>query len=113
MYEIAPLDSYRVILEVDEHDIADVVAGQSGTLLLAALPGEPMGIQVTRLTSVASTTEGANYFRVEADLLETPDRVRPGMEGVAKVDIEERRLVTIWSHRFTRWLKLRIWSWSP
>lgn len=113
LYEIAPLDRYRVILEVDEHDIADIEAGQPGTLLLAALPGEPMEIRITRLTSVASTTEGSNFFRVEADLLDTPERVRPGMEGVAKVDIEQRRLIAIWSHRFIRWLKLRIWTWSP
>jgi len=113
LYEIAPLDRYRVILEVDEHDIADIVAGQYGFLLLSALPGEPLAIQVTRLTSVASTTEGANYFRVEADLLDNPDRVRPGMEGIGKIDVEERRLISIWTHKFTRWLKLWIWAWSP
>jgi RND family efflux transporter MFP subunit len=113
LYEIAPLDRYRVILEVDEHDIADISAGQHGFLLLAALPGEPLEIQVTRLTSVANTTEGANYFRVEADLLDNPDRVRPGMEGVGKIDVEERRLISIWTHKFTRWLKLWVWTWSP
>jgi multidrug resistance efflux pump len=113
LFEIAPLDRYRVILEVDEHDIADVMAGQEGSLLLAALPGQPLAIQVTRLTSVASTTEGANYFRVEADLLDSSAGVRPGMEGVGKIDIEERRLISIWTHKTTRWLKLRIWSWTP
>jgi len=113
VFEIAPLDKYRVILEVDEHDIADVAVGQEGTLLLSSLPGLPMGIQVTRLTSVASTTEGANFFRVEADLLENPEGVRPGMEGVAKIAVEERRLISIWTHNTTRWLRLRLWSWTP
>ena len=113
LFEIAPLDRYRVVLEVDEHDIADIAAGQEGTLLLSSLPGLPLAIQVSRLTSVASTTEGANYFRVEADLLESPDGVRPGMEGVTKIDIEERRLISIWTHNTRRWLKLRLWSWTP
>lgn len=113
LYEIAPLDRYRVILEVDEHDIADVKPGQRGSLVLAALPGEPLAIEVTRLTSVASTTEGRNFFRVEADLLGSAERVRPGMEGVGKVDVEERRLLSIWTHRGLRWLKLKLWAWTP
>lgn len=113
LYEIAPLDRYRVILEVDEHDIADVAAGQRGTLLLAALPGDPLAIEVTRLTSVASTTEGGNHFRVEADLVDGSGRLRPGMEGVAKVDIEERRLLSIWTHGLRRWLSLWTWSMAP
>ena len=113
LYELAPLDRYRVVLEVDEHDIANISIGQQGTLLLAALPGEPLPISITRLTSVASTAEGVNYFRVEADLLETRDSVRPGMEGVGKIDIEERRLIWIWTHKLTRWLKIAVWSWSP
>ena len=113
LYELAPLDRYRVVLEVDEHDIANISIGQQGTLLLAALPGEPLPIRVTRLTSVASTAEGVNYFRVEADLLETRDSVRPGMEGVGKIDIDERRLIWIWTHKLMRWLKIAVWSWSP
>jgi len=113
LYEIAPLDRYRVILEVDEHDIAEIAAGQSGSLMLSALPAEPLAIEITRLTSVASTTEGRNFFRVEADLLGESDRVRPGMEGVGKVDIEQRRLISIWTHRLMRWLKLRAWAWTP
>ena len=113
LYEIAPLDRYRVILEVDEHDIAELAVGQRGSLLLAALPGEPLAIEVTRLTPVASISAGVNYFRVEADLLDSPERVRPGMEGVGKIDIEERRLISIWTHKLRRWLTLKAWSWTP
>ena len=113
LFELAPLNRYRVILEVDEHDIADVTQGQTGSLMLAALPGELLPIRVTRMTSVASTAEGVNYFRVEADLLESPEGVRPGMEGVGKIDVEERRLIWIWSHKLLSWIQLQLWAWSP
>ncbi len=113
LYELAPLNRYRVVLEVDEHDIASVLPTQQGSLLLAALPDQPLALEVTRLTSVASSAEGVNYFRVEANLKDAPVGVRPGMEGVGKIDIEERRLIWIWTHQLSRWLKLAFWSWTP
>lgn len=113
MFELAPLDGYRVVLEVDEHDIAEVAAGQRGTLVLAALPSAPLTFEVRRVTPVAAVTDGSNVFRVEADLAAIDERVRPGMRGVAKVSIDERRLIVIFTHEIVRWLRLRLWSWSP
>lgn len=113
MLEIAPLDAYRVVLEVDEHDVASLAAGQNGTVLLAALPDAPLDLAVQRVTPVATTTEGRNVFRVEADLVGTDSRVRPGMRGVAKVSIERRPLGWIWTHELVRWLRLKAWAWTP
>jgi RND family efflux transporter MFP subunit len=113
LLEIAPLDAYRVVLEVDEHDVAALAEGQPGTVLLAALPDAPLALAVRRITPIATTAEGRNVFRVEADLAADDPRVRPGMRGVAKVDIEQRRLAWIWTHEIQRWLTLRIWAWTP
>jgi RND family efflux transporter MFP subunit len=113
MFEIAPLDAYRVVLEVDERDVAQLAAGQPGTLVLAALPSTRLGFAVRRVTPVATAVEGSNVFRVEADLDASDRRVRPGMEGVAKVAIERRRLIWIWTHDLVRWAQLKLWSWWP
>ncbi len=113
MFEIAPLDAYRVVLGVDEHDVAAVGAGQKGTLVLSALPSEPLAFTVQRVTPVASVSEGSNVFRVEAALERGDPRVRPGMNGVAKVTIDERRVGYIWTHDVVRWVRLRLWSWWP
>ncbi len=43
----------------------------------------------------------------------TSDLFRPGMEGVAKIDIDRRRLAWIWGHRLTDWLRLALWSVRP
>ena len=40
-------------------------------------------------------------------------RLRPGMEGVGKIDVEPRRLVWIWTHRLVDWARLFIWSYLP
>ncbi len=113
MFEVAPLDGYRVVLEVDEHDIAELAEGQRGSLVLAALPSAPLAFEVRRVTPVAALADGRNVFRVEAELDDADARLRPGMRGVAKVSIDERRLGAIWTHQLSRWLRLKLWAWWP
>jgi RND family efflux transporter MFP subunit len=113
LFQVAPLDSYRVTLKVDEHDITDIQPGQSGSLLVASIPLRPLPYVVTRVTPIAEVEEGTNSFRVEATLQEFSDRLRPGMKGVGKTDVEERLLIRIWTQRSLDWLRLTLWKWLP
>jgi RND family efflux transporter MFP subunit len=113
LFEVAPLGRYRVVLQVDERDMDDVRLGQTGSLVLSAFPTERLALSIETLTPVSTPREGRNFFRVEARLAETPDRLRPGMEGVAKVDIDRRRLLWIWTHQLVDWLRLKFWAWLP
>lgn len=113
LFEVAPLDGYRIIVEVDERDIADVEVGQRGRLALSALPGRPLALAVERITPLSTAEDGRNYFRVEAVLEEPVDVLRPGMEGVAKIEAGRRRLAWIWTHELLDWLRLRTWSLLP
>jgi RND family efflux transporter MFP subunit len=112
LFQLAPLGSYRVILQVDERDIADVVTGQQGQLALSGFPADHLPFEVRRITPVSTTTEGRNYFRVEAHL-ENTERLRPGMEGVGKIEVDNRLLAWIWTHQAVDWLRLKIWNWLP
>jgi hypothetical protein len=113
LFEVAPLDAYRVILEVDERAIAEVADGQEGHLVLSAFPNEPLPFTVTQLTPVSVARDGRNYFRVEARLAHPPARLRPGMEGIGKITIDRRRLLWIWTHQAVDWMHLQLWSWLP
>jgi biotin carboxyl carrier protein len=113
LFEVAPLAGYRVVVFVDEGDIAAVASGQSGTLLLAAIPDASFSFSVTSVTPVARPREGRNTFRVEARLEGAPSRLRPGMEGVAKIDAGPRNVAWIWTRRFTNWARLTLWSIWP
>ncbi len=114
LFEIAPLVDYRVILRVDEHDIGAVAQGQSGTLVLASMPEAPLAFTVRRIVPVAEAADGRNYFPVEAELARPPARaLRPGMEGVGKIEVEERPLWWIWSHQLVDRLRLWWWRWQP
>ncbi len=113
LFELAPLDGYRIILEVDQRDIAEPAPGQRGQLALTALPGQALPFTVARITPVSIAEDGRNFFRVEAHLDEPVPGLRPGMEGVAKIEVDRRRLIWIWTHGLTDWLRLWTWSWLP
>jgi len=113
LFEVAPLADYRVVLQVDERDIADVAVGQRGELLLTAWPSDSVSFVVEKITPVSTAREGRNYFRVEAKLDQTPDRLRPGMEGVGKVVADRRLLVWIWTRQAIDWIRLKLWAWLP
>ena len=113
LFQIAPLNAYRVILQVDERDISNLSLGQTGQLTLSGLPGETLDFSVQQITPVANQQEGRNFFRVEARLLSAPERVRPGMEGIGKIAVGERRLIWIWTHSLVDWFRFWIWKELP
>jgi multidrug resistance efflux pump len=111
LFTIAPLDSYRVILQVEERDISHLKLGQKGELTLSGIPHRQMDFSVEQITPVSTAQEGRNYFRVEARLYNASERVRPGMEGVGKVEVDERKLIWIWTHNLVDWVRLSVWKW--
>jgi len=113
LFEIAPLDSYRVILQVDETEIGAIKAGQQGQLILSAMPETPLPFTVKKITPVTLAEEGRSFFKVEATLGEGSDRLRPGMEGYGKILVDRRHLIWIWTHDLITWLRLKMWAWLP
>lgn len=113
LFEVAPLDDYRIIIEIDDRDITDLDIKQHGLLTLSSIPDEEFSFVVKKITPVAVSEEGRNYFRVEAELDESSVRFRPGMEGVGKVMVGERKLIWIWTHNLFNWLRIWAWTWLP
>ena len=112
LFEVAPLDAFRVLLKVDESDIRSVAVDQRGQLVLAGLTSDKLGFTVRNI-SVAAPSDGRNAFEVEAALDASPPTLRPGMEGVGKIDAGQRRLLWIWTHRAVDHVRLKLWEWWP
>lgn len=113
LFEVAPLDSYTVIMWVNEHQIADIKEGFLGHMVLKALPDDRFDFSVTKITPITDTREGGNFFRVESILNSSSERLRPGMEGVGKIEVGERKLFSILTQDLMRWIKLKAWAWMP
>lgn len=113
LFEIAPLQSYRVILQVDEGELRHVKLGQRGQLMISGIARDPIPLSVSKITPMATARDGRNFFRVEARLEEATANLRPGMEGVGKVSVGDRSLWWVLTHTFTDWLRLTLWNWLP
>lgn len=111
LFEVAPLDTYRVILEVDERDIGDIAKEQRGHLTLTGLPNMKMAFTVSRIVPISTARDGRNFFEVEAVLDGSEAPLRPGMEGIGKIQVEERKLIWVWTHALVDWLRLALWKW--
>ena len=111
LYKVSPLENYHVILQVDEADITELEIGMTGELTLSAAAEERFEIEVVKVTPVSTAENGINYFQVEAKLRTTPEFLRPGMQGVGKIEIGERQLFWIGTHKMVDWIRLKLWSW--
>ncbi|MGB5561967.1 MAG: HlyD family efflux transporter periplasmic adaptor subunit, partial [Sedimenticolaceae bacterium] len=110
LFEIVPSEGYHVTLEVDEHDVAALEAGQQASLRLTGMPDEIIPLRISRIFPVASAEGGSNHFRVEGELETTPGDLRPGMQGVAKIVVGRASLLTVWTSSLLD--RLRLWFWS-
>ena len=110
---IAPTESFRLMIEVDERDVSAIQPNQQGWVALVSLPDKALSFHVQRITPVAVTKEGRNFFEVEGTLKITgPASLRPGLEGVAKISVGEHTLIWILTHRIIDWARLTLWSWG-
>ncbi len=100
LLEISPVDTYRLVLWVDERNLPFLREGQSGRVDFGA--GEPVPITIKRLTGVTAPVQGESRVRVEAQLQAMSEHAVPGAEGSAEVGVGKRKMVWIWWRAFQR-----------
>ncbi|MCP4117582.1 MAG: HlyD family efflux transporter periplasmic adaptor subunit [Desulfobacteraceae bacterium] len=113
LYEVAPTGQYLVVLKVEDRDIGLVSPGQKGKLKLSGIPDQTISITIDRLTPVSTPGEGRNYFRVEAVMEKHSDLMRPGMEGISKIEIGREKLLRIWTRPWSERLRILAWKLLP
>ena len=111
LFEVAPLDHYRVVLEVDDHNMAGLRVGNAGHLIIAALPQSKLAVSIKQVIPIAVSQDTRNFFRVEALLTEpSASPLLPGMRGIAKIEIGERSMLWILTHALVE--RVTLWLWS-
>lgn len=109
LFELAPSNRFRLALYVDEFRIRDVETGQEGRLVLSALSDQEFHFTVTRINPMAEVRDGNTVYRVEAELEAGQDMLRAGLEGVARIAIDRRHLIAIWTRSLRDKLSLEWW----
>ena len=81
----------------------------TGSIATKARPNQRFPLEVERVVPMAHAEEGKNTFQVYARLRGSAGWMRPGMEGLAKLDVGDRTLLWIGSPRIVD--TLRMWLW--
>ncbi len=109
LFEVTPLASLQAELLIPEDQILDIALNQKGYLATASFPDQRIAFEIERINPMAEVVNNRNVFKVRAHLSETRPWMRPGMEGVAKVDIGKRSYIRIWTRKVVNWLRMVLW----
>jgi hypothetical protein len=108
---LATTDHYRVIVDIDETDIARVQPGQVGRLVLSSSPWSSQALRVERIVPLAKAVEGRNIFEVETSLVSPPEGLRPGLLGRSELVVGRMPALVAWTRHAVDRIRLAYWSW--
>jgi len=87
-----------------------------GELATAARPGVRLAFDVRSVNPLAEVAGEKNVFKMKVRLdPEDPDYpearrwLRPGMEGLAKIELDERPYAWIWTKDLVNWVRMKLW----
>ncbi len=109
LFEVVPTEGLRAELMVPEDRVTELAVGDRGELASAANPGDYIGFTVDKIEPLAEVVEAQNVFKVRATLDRIPPWLRPGMEGVAKVDVGRASFLWLWTRDAVNWVRMKLW----
>lgn len=109
LLQVAPHGSWKVEVDLPESAARDVAAGLSGAFVSFARPETQQPFQISRVLPSAEVRGMKNTIVAQADLSGTPDWLKVGMEGVARVEVGSRPIWWIALHRATDYLRVKFW----
>lgn len=114
LMEIAPLDEMIAVARVDERDIAMVTRAFEegkglGEIATKGRPTDPVGLTIERIVPLSEAKDGKNAYEVRAKLERVEPWMRPGMEGLARLDTQRHSLLWIGTRRIYE--TVRMWLW--
>jgi biotin carboxyl carrier protein len=110
LFKIGRTEKMFVLCEVNEKDIHDVNGSAFGEFALASQPKHKFPLKLERIEPVAQTKEKGNVFLCRAVIEGAPqDWWRPGMSGVAKINVGQRSLLWVLTRRTVDFLRMFLW----
>jgi RND family efflux transporter MFP subunit len=109
LFQVAPHHSLRAELTINERDVQQLKPGQRGNLSTTSLPTQKFAFTVDRIVPLGQAKEGSNVFTAYGHLDKEDPTWRPGMAGEARIDIQQKPLIWIWTHRLVEYVRLKLW----
>lgn len=111
IFKIAKVEGLYATLMVTERQMRHVRAGATGQLSLISHPEHSIPIRVNSVIPVAQVKgQEGNQFMITAQLLEAPQPWwRPGMTGLARINVGDKNILWVLTHRVVDNLRLMLW----
>ena len=109
LFEVATDTQCRLELHIPEQSSAELAAGLNGRFLANARPEQAYDLTLSHVNPNAELRNNRNVYIAEADLTATPDWIKPGMEGAARVEIGSKPVWWVVFHRVIDKLHLTLW----
>ena len=106
LFEIAPFSDWTLELFVPDSASGDLDTDLSGFFASYARPEESRPFRIERIIPKAQVENGRNVFVAEARIGGRADWIRPGLEGVAKIQVGRRGVWWITLHRAIDYLRM-------
>ena len=111
IFRIAKVEGLYITLMVSEKDMRHIHPQAGGEVALLSHPSHNIPIRVSSVIPVAQVKgQEGNQFMIKAELLEAPQPWwRPGMTGLARIDVGDKNVAWVLSHRVVDKLRLLLW----
>lgn len=111
LMRVSELRDLEVRLEIPERSIHELdFAVKGGELAFASRPDIKYRFTINRIEPLGVVRPEGTVFMAKATIDEaSADWWRPGMSGIAKVDVGERPLIWVLSHRLIDFIRLKLW----
>lgn len=109
LFEVASPDEWKLELQLPDHASAEVNAGLSGRFAPQARPEKSENFELQRVLPNAVVHDEQVVFIAEARMPDAPNWLRPGMEGVARVDVGPRPAWWVLFHSVVDYCRLHLW----
>ncbi len=109
LMDFVPEGDWSIELVASEGVATDLQVGLKGEFACNARPGEMLHCKIVRLRPSFEPRDGKNVFIAEAIVQDNPEWMRPGMEGVARLDVGQRRVWWVTLHRAIDYIHLNFW----
>jgi multidrug resistance efflux pump len=109
LFEVTPLETLRGQVYVSEDQVLDISEGLDGAMATVSYPDQRIPFIVERISPMAEVVNNRNVFKVQVRLLNTHQWMRPGMEGIAKIEVGKRRHLWIWTRKAVNWVRMKLW----
>jgi RND family efflux transporter MFP subunit len=105
LFEVAPLESMQVEVQIPEIDSRHVRSGQAATLKFNSYPFQKWSGPIARVHPRSELVDDSNVFIAEVLVANQDGSLRPGMKGHASITTGWRPVAWIWLHH--AWERMR------